>query len=67
MAYTPQQRAQFVLWFVGCNNDYAAFGIKVRRELGQRAKVPGREAIKDWVAKFLATSFNLRISRRNER
>jgi hypothetical protein len=39
MSYTPQQRAKFVLWFAGCNDDFAAFGVKVRREMGENYRL----------------------------
>ena len=47
MTYTDIERAKFVLWYAGFNNDYVKFGIKVRREMGQRAKVPRLESIRD--------------------
>jgi len=53
MPYTAQERAKFLLWYVGCNDNYAQFGVKFRREMGRNAKVPGHKAMKDWKEKFL--------------
>lgn len=67
MAYTAPQRAEFVLWFVECNEEYAQFAIKVRREHGQRATIPQRNSIIAWKEKLLETGSLARSSVNRQR
>ena len=58
MIYTDIEPAKFVLRYAGCNNDYVKFGIKVRREMGQRAKAPRLESIRYWtIIRFILLLF----------
>jgi hypothetical protein len=55
MSYTPQEKVRFVLWLTESNGSYAAFAIRVRRELGIHAKVPDRKLVLNWKRKLVET------------
>lgn len=50
--YTDSQKAQYILWYHDCNQDYSQFAIKFRRELGKRAHVPDYRTVRNWMEKF---------------
>lgn len=55
MPYTLQQRAQFVVWFAECKNDYRRFEARVKLELRVNANVPELKTVRKWKETFLET------------
>jgi two-component SAPR family response regulator len=55
LAYTPQQRTQYVLWFAECKSDYRQFEEKVRTLNRNDARVPDLRSLLKWKSSFLET------------
>ena len=55
MSYTAQEKFKFVLWLAECNQGYAVFAIRTRRELRRNVKVPDRKSVLKWRTKLLET------------
>jgi hypothetical protein len=53
--YTVQQRAQFLLWFAGCQEIYSQFEAKACSLLEANANIPDLRSLTAWKHKFLET------------
>ena len=48
LAYTPQQHAQYVLWFAECKSDYRQFEEKAHALNENDARVPDLRSLLKW-------------------
>ena len=55
LAYTPQQHAQYVLWFAECKSDYRQFEEKAHTLNENDARVPDLRSLLKWKSSFLET------------
>jgi hypothetical protein len=55
LKYTLQQRAQFILWFAGCQYDYSKFEQKVRASMENGTRIPDLRTLRKWKDDFLET------------
>lgn len=55
MSYTPQQRAQYLLWYIELGSSHPDFKRKMTTELGKNIRIPKKQGLEQWKTKLLST------------